>query len=137
MGSENELRAEGAKHIAEATKHCESLATIIFGDGQSAATLSVNMADADISGKRIGAGGAIIAAEFMKRMTSLTSLNIASNGLGGPTWNRDLTGVQALAAVIPQMTSLTSLDISSNELDDGTKAQIKLAAASGGVGVVL
>jgi len=67
--SENELRAEGAKHIAEATKHCESLATIIFGDGQSAATLSVNMADADISGKRIGAGGAIIAAEFMKRMT--------------------------------------------------------------------
>jgi len=70
-------------------------------------------------------------------LRSLTSLNIASNGLGGPTWNRDLTGVQALAAVIPQMTSLTSLDISSNELDDGTKAQIKLAAASGGVGVVL
>ena len=46
-----------------------SLTTITFGDGQSGATLSVDMTDADISGKNIGAGGAMIAAEFMQRMT--------------------------------------------------------------------
>ena len=46
-----------------------SLTTITFGDGQSGATLSVDMTEADISGKNIGAGGAVIAAEFMQRMT--------------------------------------------------------------------
>ena len=46
-----------------------ALTTITFGDGESGATLSVDMTDADISGKDISVGGAIIAAEFMKRMT--------------------------------------------------------------------
>ena len=46
-----------------------SLTTITFGDGQSIVTLSVDMTDADISGKNIGIGGAIIAAGFMQRMT--------------------------------------------------------------------
>ena len=95
----NNLRADGAKHVAEAIKgHVSALrfdcyffeldltsgstavvygysyynttkgamTTITFG-GKQAVTMKADMTKADLSGKQLGASGAIIAAAFLPK----------------------------------------------------------------------
>ena len=94
----NKLKAEGAKHVAEAIKvnvsaqqfvwyyfefdltsgstavvygYCYyntkgAMTTITFGDKQ-AVTMKAEMTEADLSGKQLGASGAIIAAAFLPK----------------------------------------------------------------------
>ena len=62
----NFMRAEQAQIIAPAIGPNGALETITFGDKQ-AATMKTAMTEADLSGKELGASGAIIAAAFLPK----------------------------------------------------------------------
>ena len=55
-----------AKHIIAGVKNMGALATITFGDKQ-AATMKADMTEADLSGKELGASGAIIVGAFLPK----------------------------------------------------------------------
>eukprot|EP00935_MAST-01C_sp_MAST-1C-sp1_P001879 g1879.t1 len=119
-----------AKALAVGVKNNGALAKLTFGgdsyeveDGYDvnyqtkyktvtpeSAVLEVGMTEADLSGKNLGAGGAIITAAWIsnKDNGALTSLNISANNLGRyydnsiDEWISDMTGIKAIAAAIPQ-----------------------------------
>ena len=55
-----------ASGIADGVSTNGALTTIIFGDKQ-AVTMKADMTEADLSGKQLGASGAIIAAAFLPK----------------------------------------------------------------------
>jgi hypothetical protein len=110
----------------------------------------------DMSGKEIGAEGAIMLAPEIVDNGAMTSLNLASNKLGqlvppdgwrgpdvdgyydGPNGEGTQTppegskpkGIVALANVLPDMGALTKLDARSNNLGDDGEDALKKAAES-------
>ena len=107
----------GVIAISDAIPTMGALAKLTFGgDGTyrpyEPVTLEVGMAEANLSNKNLGAGGAIIVGAWIshKDNGALTSLNISSNSLGGHyerrgrrrEWISDMSGVKALAAAIPE-----------------------------------
>ena len=58
--------ANGAKTMAVFIKNNGAMTTITFGDKQ-AVTMKADMTEADLSGKQLGASGAIIAAAFLPK----------------------------------------------------------------------
>ena len=58
--------AEGAAVVAEYITNNGALTTITFGDKQ-AVTMKAGMTEANLSGKQLGASGAIVAAAFLPK----------------------------------------------------------------------
>ena len=68
----------------------------------------------DISDNDIRADGGKALVEALKGNQVITELNIADNNLAN--YGADISGVVALADVIPDMGAMTSLNLASNEL---------------------
>ena len=64
--SNNNFRTKSAAIIAETIPTMGALETITFGDKQ-AVTMKADMTAADLSGKELGASGAIIVAAFLPK----------------------------------------------------------------------
>jgi hypothetical protein len=71
----------------------------------------------DISSNRLRVKGTKLLAKALKSNQTMTSLNVSFSNMtyDGRTYG-DMSGVAALADVIPGMRALTSLDVSSNDL---------------------
>jgi hypothetical protein len=86
------------------------------------------------------AGGKALA-EGLKGNQAITELNIASNRLGHKTASisPDMSGIVALADVIPDMRALRSLNLSSNNLEvEGAKIVAEaMAVTNCAIAVVL
>ena len=93
-------------------KQAQNLATILK-DHPTLESLCGNKGDEtdlDMSGKKMGTDGAIMLAPEIIANGAMTSLNISNNSLGGHyegygreiKWISDMTGIKALAAVIPE-----------------------------------
>merc|ERR1711924_284381 len=80
----NKLNAECAGILAPVLKTMTPLRSFTFSGDNSYSepvTLTVDMTEADLSGKYLGVSGAIMAAAFFGKMTAMTSLNLANNRL--------------------------------------------------------
>ena len=64
--SSQSLGVEGALVISRYLENNGALETITFGD-EKAVTMEINMTEADLSGKELGASGAIIVAAFVPK----------------------------------------------------------------------
>jgi hypothetical protein len=84
----------------------------------------------DISDNRLLAEGTKLLAEVLKGNQIMTALNISSNTMtydGGDKYggkSGDMSGVAALADVIPGMRALAKLDISNNDIGQGGSLQL-------------
>jgi hypothetical protein len=112
------------------------------------------LTELDVSGKNLGMEGALVVAEYLRDNGALTSLNLASNGLGTMVlpegwqqtrlteWTHTSSkatanpgkpdGIIALANAIPGMGALSKLDVRNNDINAEGKRALKKAA---GVGV--
>jgi Ran GTPase-activating protein (RanGAP) involved in mRNA processing and transport len=74
----------------------------------------------DISSNSLYAAGAKAIAKGLKDNQVVTELNISGNGMGrrSITGSSDMSGVAALADVIPGMRAMTNLDMSGNDFYD-------------------
>ena len=70
----------------------------------------------DISNNSIRSDGGKALANALKDNLVMTDLNIASNILGYSSIAVDMSGVSAIANVIPTIGALTSLNVSDNNL---------------------
>eukprot|EP00935_MAST-01C_sp_MAST-1C-sp1_P001408 g1408.t1 len=138
---------DGAVALADSIKNNGALETITFGDEQ-AATMKTDMANADFSGKRLGASGAIIVAAFLPKCqaletitfgdeqaatmkTDITEADLSGKELGDsgaiivaaflPKCHGNdirLEGAKSLAETLKGNQRVTELDISSNRITD-------------------
>jgi Ran GTPase-activating protein (RanGAP) involved in mRNA processing and transport len=101
--SSNYLEVEGAKIVADAIKVTNCALTKI-----------------DISKNEIRAEGVKALACALRGNQVVTALNIASNKLAtNSSYSIDMSGIIALADVIPGMGALTKLDMSNNAIKQG------------------
>jgi hypothetical protein len=88
----------------------------------------------DISNNSLYAAGAKVIAEGLKGNQVITELNISGNGIGKTSQyeSSDMSGVTALADVIPGMGALAKLSISSNNIGVQEEKNLqRLCEASG------
>jgi hypothetical protein len=121
----NDIGAEQAHALANVLKEHVTLKSLCGNKG--------NETELDMSGKKIGADGAIMLAPEIADNGALTSLNLAKNHLGSRCgkgkysnpnpdnddhweWHADMSGIVAIADVIPGMGAMTSLSLASNDL---------------------
>jgi Ran GTPase-activating protein (RanGAP) involved in mRNA processing and transport len=135
--SSNYMRAEQAQIIAPAIGANGALSKLIFGgdpyykQGERVtpepATLEVDMTEADVSNKNLGAGGAIIVGTWISQKDNgaLASLNISKNKMLGAEAGK------AFAAALAANTVLTELDLSgqpeTGELDAAPNIDVAFA----------
>ena len=122
--SRNFLRAEGAKHVAEAIK--VNVSALRFDwyhfeldlTGGSTAgcanTTKVAMVQFDISKNYIRAEGGKALAEALTDNQVMQELSIAGNELSN--YGRDMSGVIVISGAISTMGALTSLNIDDNRI---------------------
>ncbi|KAL1495116.1 hypothetical protein AB1Y20_016983 [Prymnesium parvum] len=89
---ENNIRDEGAAHIAEALKTTATLTSLNLGENEIGAEGAAHIAEAlktnatltslNLRGNDIGAEGAAHIAEALKTNATLTSLDLNENGIG-------------------------------------------------------
>ena len=103
---DNAIGNEQAQNLATVLKEHPALKSLCGNKGDET--------ELDMSGKDMGAAGAIMLAPEMSTNGALTSLNISANSLGGyfeedeygndgkGEWVSDMTGIKALAAAIPE-----------------------------------
>ena len=89
----NMIGVEQAQNLATILKEHATLKSLCGNKGDETVL--------DMSGKEMGAGGAIMLAPEIIANGALTSLNISSNNLTGILGD-DMSGVKALAAAIPE-----------------------------------
>ena len=100
----NDIRAEQAHHLATILQQHETLRSLCGNRG--------NETRLDLSGRKLGADGAIMLAPELVANGVITSLNVSNNSLGGhyepcsdegaDKWIPVMSGVKALAAAIPE-----------------------------------
>ena len=98
----NKIGVEQAQNLATILKDHATLKSLCGNKGDETVL--------DMSGKKMGAGGAIMLAPEIVANGALTSLNVSDNSLGGRyegrgsnrKWISDMSGVKALAAAIPK-----------------------------------
>ena len=95
----NRVGVEQSRNLARILKEHATLKSICGNKG--------NEAEMDMSGKEMGADGAIMLAPELVANGALTSLNLSENGLEGydddnNEWISDMSGVTALAAALPE-----------------------------------
>ena len=95
----NKIGVEQAQYLATILEEHASLKSLCGNKGDETVL--------DMSGKMMGADGAIMLAAEIVANGALTSLNISSNRLGeyfnsSRGWISDMTGIKALAAAIPE-----------------------------------
>jgi hypothetical protein len=127
----NELKAEGAKIVADAIKvtsvHLRSFWCHfhVHLTSQSTAVVCYCPQDMraltkfDISNNSLYAAGGKVLAESLNGNQVMTELNLAKNTLGRKAnsgGKADMSGIIAIADVIPGMGAMTSLNISNNDI---------------------
>ena len=95
----NKIGAEQAQNLVTILKEHPTLKSLCSNKGDET--------ELDMSGKEMGADGAIMLAPELVANGALTSLNLSENGLEGydddnNEWISDMSGVTALAAAIPE-----------------------------------
>ena len=94
----NEIGVEQAQNLATILNDHATLKSLCGNKGDET--------ELDMSGKKMGADGAIMLVPEIIANGALTSLNMSDNQLGGyeddyGEWISDMTGIEALAAAIP------------------------------------
>jgi hypothetical protein len=92
----------------------------------------------DISTNTLYAAGANALLKGLKGNQAMTELNLAGNELckaPGRMFftNADMSGIIALANIIPGMGALTKLDISSNHIGAGQERDLQRICVAGGI----
>ena len=95
----NNIGAEQVQNLIAILKEHASLKSLCGNKGDET--------ELDMSGKKMGADGAIMLAPEIVANGAMTSLNISDNSLGryydsSRGWISDISGVKALAAAIPE-----------------------------------
>ena len=112
----NDIGAEQAQNLVAILKEHASLKSLCGNKGDETVL--------DMSGKNIGADGAVMLAPEIVANGAMTTLNIASNDLYD-------AGADALAGALKAPNcALTSVDASDNELTDKGKQALQQAAGS-------
>jgi hypothetical protein len=120
--SRNSLNAEGTNHLAAFLRQNTAMSKLTFcgNGGQGGAdgdpvTIESTMTEADFSGKRLGAGGAMLVAAFLPRCPGMAILDISNNQL-------EADGAKIVASALGGNTALVSLNLANNNLGaDGAK----------------
>jgi Ran GTPase-activating protein (RanGAP) involved in mRNA processing and transport len=127
----NNLRAEGTKLLAAALKGNQVMTELNISSNRRDISGVVALADVipdmgallvlSLKSNNLGAAGGKALAEGLKGNQVITELNIADNNLANSGY--DMSGVIALADVIPGMGAMTKFDISSSDIRaEGGKA---------------
>ena len=86
-----------------------------------------------LKGNNLFAAGCKALAEGLKGNQVITELNIASNSLGWNGVGADMSGVIALADIIPDMGALAKLDMSTNVIGAEQEKDLQRICMAGGI----
>jgi Ran GTPase-activating protein (RanGAP) involved in mRNA processing and transport len=88
-----------------------------------------------LKSNNLRAGGGKALADGLKGNQVITELNISDNNLGNSGY--DMSGITALAGVIPDMGALIKLDISSNDIPSEQDGGLQRLCTASGIDLVL